>query len=45
MKIHNSKHTRAKRLARWLDRLIQLDLVPLYGWTFYHGVAIPVTHP
>lgn len=45
MKTHNPKKARAKRLARWLNRLAQLSLIKLTGYQFYKGVAIPVTHP
>lgn len=41
----NSKKTRARRLARWLNRLAQAGLIHLTGYIFYKKVAIPVTHP
>ena len=42
----NSRKTRARRLARWMTRLAQCNpSLPLYGWAFYHGAAIPITHP
>lgn len=40
-----SAKTRAKRLARWLNKLIQLNHLPLYGYAFVKGVPVPLTHP
>lgn len=40
-----SEKARAKRLARWLNRLIQLHQIPLYGYAFVKGIAVPLTHP
>lgn len=46
MKTHNTKRTRAKRLARWLVRLAQCNpSLPLYGWAFYRGIPMPILHP
>ena len=41
----NPKKARAKRLARWLNRLAQAGLIQVHGYVFFKGVAIPVTHP
>lgn len=39
-----SAKTRAKRLARWLNRLVQLNRLPLYGYAFVKGIAVPITY-
>ena len=41
----NNKKIRAKRLARWLNRLAQAGLTHLTGYTFFRGIAIPIDHP
>lgn len=41
----NSKKTRAKRLARWLNRLAQVGLIHLTGYAFFKGIAIPLIQP
>ena len=41
----NSKKTRARRLARWLNRLAQAGLTHLTGYVFYKRIAIPLTQP
>ncbi len=42
---HTPKKTRARRLARWLNRLAQVGLTHLTGYTFFRGIAIPIDHP
>ena len=41
----NSKKTRARRLARWLNRLARAGLTHLTGYVFFKGIAIPIDHP
>ena len=41
----NSKKARAKRLARWMNRLAQVKHIPLTGYAFFKGIAIPLTQP
>lgn len=41
----NDKKTRARRLARWLNRLAQAGLIHLTGYVFFKGIAIPIDHP
>lgn len=41
----NNKKIRAKRLARWLNRLAQAGLNHLTGYVFYKRIAIPLTQP
>lgn len=45
MHAQQSAKARAKRLARWLNRLIQLNHQPIYGYAFVKGIAVPLTHP
>lgn len=40
----NSKKTRAKRLARWMNRLAQAGIIHLTGYVFYKHIAIPLTY-
>ena len=42
---NNSKKIRAKRLARWMNRLAQVKHIPLTGYAFFKGIAIPLTQP
>lgn len=39
----NSKKIRAKRLARWMNRLAQVKHTHLSGYVFYKKTAIPLT--
>lgn len=39
----NSKKIRARRLARWMNRLAQVKLIHLTGYVFYKKTAIPLT--
>ena len=41
----NDKKTRAKRLARWMNRLAQVKLIRLTGYIFFKGIAIALTQP
>ena len=41
----HDKKTRAKRLARWMNRLAQAKLIRLTGYVFFKGIAIPIDHP
>lgn len=41
---NNSKKTRARRLARWLNRLAQAGLIHLTGYMFYRHIAIPINY-
>ena len=40
----NSKKTRARRLARWLNRLARAGLTHFTGYVFFKGIAIPLTY-
>ena len=39
----NSKKIRARRLARWMNRLAQVKLIHFTGYVFYKKTAIPLT--
>lgn len=41
----NSKKVRARRLARWMNRLAQAGLIHLTGYVFYKHIPIPIAHP
>ena len=41
----NSRKTRAKRLARWMNRLARAGLIHFTGYVFFKGIAIPIYHP
>ncbi len=38
---NNPKKTRARRLARWMNRLAQVKHTRLIGYSFYKGIPIP----
>ena len=38
----NSKKARARRLARWMNRLAQAGIIHLTGYVFYKKTAIPL---
>ncbi len=40
----NTKKVRARRLARWMNRLAQAGIIHLTGFVFYKGIAIPLAH-
>ena len=42
---NNNKKTRARRLARWMNRLAQVKLIHLTGYAFFKGIAIPLDQP
>ena len=41
----NTKKVRARRLARWMNRLAQAGLIHLTGYVFYKKTAIPLAQP
>ena len=40
----NSRKTRAKRLARWMNRLARAGLIHFTGYVFFKGIAIALTY-
>ena len=40
----NSRKTRARRLARWMNRLAQAGIIRLTGYVFYKHIAIPINN-